>query len=330
LIRIKDANRFFERLNENLRALADMSTRHPLTPKMAAATVKRYVVDPAARVRLHDLVYDETEIAFARFQDRAFSASELLLQWPDELRTRVGKYDALCETLTSILIAGCFWGGPEHAQFWVNCLQRIANHPDVTGNFYERLLRLKRYPALRLMYAGGLAAIASENYGTLKSLLTGGRILDGGREHVFCTQVCPPAVIEKQIAQLLSGLERHHTPVSDHLNKQLRAALHGFLASEEQFQAAFDRFEYLLALVYVDLTRQDEASNGWWGPVGRFHWRKISYFPEEDIGGRVAKELDSQGSSWAPLKAGLFDGELERAKQAKTKYSAFLRSVHYW
>lgn len=59
VIQIRDANQFFEGLWEKVRALADLASPHPLSAKIAVATVKRYLVDPSAKIRLRDLVVEE-------------------------------------------------------------------------------------------------------------------------------------------------------------------------------------------------------------------------------------------------------------------------------
>src|SRR5439155_10183574 len=131
----------------------------------AAATIKRYILDPNARIRLHDLVHEETERVIAELTAAAFPA-QTNLQPAEEVQRRVAKYEALTETLRAILITGCYWGNQTHVPLWTGCLQRVAN---ATGsrNGLVYLLKLRRYPALVLLYAAGVASVAGEHYDTL-------------------------------------------------------------------------------------------------------------------------------------------------------------------
>ena len=45
---------------------------------------------------------------------------------------------------------------------------------------------------------------------------------------------------------------------------------------------------------------------------------------------KIGKELEAEGSNWPPLKAGLFGGVLDQAKEAKTKFDGFLSQIHWF
>jgi len=250
------------------------------------------------------------------------------LQPAEELAKRIAKYQALCETLISVMVTGCYWGNQQHAKLWVDCLERIAN-PAEGGGGLLYLLKLRRYPALLLLYAGGLAAVASANYETLAALLTQPKAKDDrGQEEALCSDVYPMAVIATDAGRLLPGLDRKYTPISDHLFEKLRVHLREYIPRDEEFQTVFDRFEYLLGLVHADINRR-QVENGWWGPVGCFRWRG-RHVPESEIMHKIGKELEAEGSNWPPLKAGLFGGVLDQAKEAKTKFDGFLSQIHWF
>jgi hypothetical protein len=326
VLHTKDANHLFESLREKVQALGDMAAPHPLSAKMAAATVKRYLVDPSAKIRLRDLVHEETEKLFAEISAPAFGA-QTQHHPAAELTERVEKYGALCETLVSIFVAGCYWGDDNTTKLWVASLQRIANTSESRGGLVY-LLKLRRYPALLLLYSAGLAAVAAGNYATLAAVLTKPKVRDDQNKNVaICSEVYPFSVMEKNVGHLLPGLDRHHTPVSDHLFDKLRGPLREFLPRDDDYQDAFDRFEYLLGLVHADLNRW-EVENGWWGPFGCFAWRGRHFDQEGHTSQKIAAEIEAEGAGWPLLKAGFFDGSLEQLKTAKTKFDGFLGKVH--
>lgn len=328
VLQTKDGNHFFESLLEKVQALRDLAAPHPLSAKMAAATVKRYLVDPSAKIRLRDLVHDETEKLFAEISAPAFGGQPQL-QPAQELTKRVEKYGTLCETLVSVFVAGCYWGDDNATKLWVGSLQRIAN-PTEAGGGLVYLIRLRRYPALLLLYSAGLASVAAGNFETLAAILTKPKAKDGQNKQVpICSDIHAHAVMEKGIGHLLPGLDRHHTPVSDHLFSTLRGPLREFIASDEDYQDTFDRFEYLFGLVHADLNRM-EWQTGWWGPVGCFAWRGSQFYQESRTSQKIGSEIEADSANWPLLKAGLFGGSVEQLKTAKANFDSFLNQCRFF
>lgn len=321
VLQTSDANYLFENLREKVQALADMDAPHPLSAKMAAAIVKRYVVDPSARIRLRDLVHEETEQLFAEISAPPFG-SQTQLDQPEEFRKRVERYEAHCEKLLSICVTGCYWGNEDTTKLWVAALQRIANPTGKDGS--GRLRGLYRYPALLLLYGAGLSAVAAGNFETMAAVLTKPQVRSDQNGNVpICSEIYPSAVMEKQVAKMLPGMSSRPTPTNEHLFSKLREPLREYLPDDEDYQDSFDRFEYLLGLVHADLNQQ-QWSNGWRGPIGCFAWRGTRHFQGGKTSQTIGGEIETAGESWPPLKAGLFGGSLEQARTAKRKFDAFL------
>jgi hypothetical protein len=328
VLQTKDANYLFESLREKVQALADLAAPHPLSAKMAAATVKRYLVDPSAKIRLRDLVHEETEKLFVEICAPAFGGQSQFSPG-EELTKRVDRYGALCEILLTIFVTSSYWGGEDTTKLLATSLQRIAN-PAESGGGSVYLLNLRRYPALRLFYGAGIAAHAAGNFSALAAILTKPRARDAhSKDQPIYAVIYPNAVMEKEVGHLLPGLARHHTPVSDHLYDTLRDPLREYLPRDEDYQDAFDRFEYLLGLIHANLV-QNEWENGWWGPVGCFAWRGMHFHQEGRVSQRIGAEIEAQGSNWPLLKAGLFGGSLDQLKVAKAKFDTFLGRINFW
>lgn len=329
VIQITDANRFFTSLNEKVRALDDTSASHPLSGKIAVATVKRYLADPSTRIRLHDLVHEETERVVSALTDAAFPA-QTNQQPVEEVRQRLAKYEAVTEALRSIFVTGCYWGESSHVSLWTASLQRIANAGEERAGLVY-LLELRKYPALVLLYAGGIAAIAGEHYDTLAALLTKAQVVDEtNQRQPICSEVYAIGVVATDVARQLPGLERHHTPISDHLYGLLREPMREFTPSDEDYQQTFDRFEYLLALVHADINRRQYEEDKLWGPAGRFAWRGRRMMSHAGIRKDMQDELESLGKEWPPIKAGLFGGSLDQAKHVKQQFDAFVSRLPFY
>jgi hypothetical protein len=134
----------------------------------------------------------------------------------------------------------------------------------------------------------------------------------------------PDNVMKKELAERLPGMERHHTPLNDHLQQVLREPLREYLPQEEYYQKCFDRFEYLFALVHADLREKQESSIT--GPLGCFLWRN-RHDPENHIAVEIELEIKDAGNNWPPLKVGLFDGSLERFRYLKQEFDSMIRGV---
>ncbi len=320
VLQTNDANHLFGTLLEKVQSLDDLHAPHPLSAKIAVATVKRYLVEPAAKIRLRDLIHEETERLFGELNAPDFRVNN---QTPhqQEFMRRVNKYDSLCETMIAMLVTGCHWGDEGATTLWTNAIQRIAiPTKSDEGSRYECWLMLRRYPTLLLIYGAGLASVASGNYGTLASILTKPKAFgDSDKKQDVCAVIYSSNIVEANCTKWLSNTGGQTISISQHIYAGLRGPLREYLPRDEDYQYAFDRFEYLYGLVVADMT-QWEQRGGWWGPVGSYI-RRIHSPP---IQKQIETEIHSEGVAWPLLKAGLFGGSLDQLTNSKTKFDLFL------
>jgi len=319
LIRISSADDFFRELASKVDSLEQLDSSHPVSAKLAAAIVKRLVVDPRYRIDLADLVNRETERVIPLLLPENFS-----LQGPvnaEELETRLARYGALAETLLAIFTTGCYWGTREHDDLWVRSLERSANPFGPVGGVMC-WINLKRYPTLFLMYAGGLAALAAGKYRTFLELLSKPKIRGIDSEEPLVSDVhAAGSVLDWNLARLLPSLERHKTPVSDLLFTVLREPLREFVPDDINYSRLFNRFEYMLALVFVDLSGRGRA------PVGRFMWNEGNFSRRRRVAVEIETELAAAGGDWPLLQAGFCGGSVERFTEVKAALDDHIRQV---
>jgi len=321
IVNVKDADTLFHTLFEKVRSLEDISAAHPLSAKLAVATVKRYLDDRSSKIRLGDLVFEETENLHRELNSSDFAPNETQRSENEVIR-RIDKYNSLCETLVAIMAAGCYYGESDVGTLWFSALQRIANANERLGGV-SYLLDLQKYPALLLLYAGGIAAVAAERYDTLSTLLTRTKVLENDEYKLITSIVYPERIISKELMNK-AKYGNNLTPVSDHLFEVLREALRRYVPIDKNYERVFDTFEYLFALVYAD-SEKWVIKDGWWGPVGAFLWRGSRYNVRDNYTpSRIEDEIENSNEDWLPIKGGLFGGSLLRAKEAKKKFDAFL------
>jgi hypothetical protein len=312
VIGISDADRFFDELHQKIASLASLDPPHPLSTKTAVATVKRLLSDERHRIDLNDLVMNEVERVMAATSDQQMPLSGSFGDVPQEIRRRLRQYEALTAVLLSLFATGGQWGGATQGGLWRTALERLANRSEAGG--LTLLIGLRRYPALLTLYAGGLAAVASSNFPMLRALLLAQLRRRSGDDSKLAAveRLYPQALLDSDVGSTcLTPGQRRHTPLNDHLFGVLRDTLRSVLPSDDEYAEQFDRFEYLLALVYVDLNLTPGRSASWC-PVGRFGWRD-RWDGEPPVLARLAWEAEAAGDEWPAIKSGLF-ASLDRFK----------------
>jgi hypothetical protein len=239
----------------------------------------------------------------------------------EELASRVGAYEELSAELSrSVALVG-HWSDDAGARLVGRLVGRLANALG-RSNGQVPWLKLDRYPALLAMYAAGIGAVAAGREELLAQILTCNGLLEQSRWTANVLVLYPGNVIDHRLAQQLPGLERRHTPVSDHLAEVLGPWLTDIEPDKKAFERTFDRFELLLGLFFYDLGAQRDR--GGWAPMGSFQWR---YRYGETIWDDLAKEIEDSGDGWPLLKAGSFGGSLERLQASSKAYFSLVASA---
>jgi hypothetical protein len=305
IIEIDSADAFFSEIAEKVKSITELAGQRPLTAATAVTTLKRYLPDPKYRIQLHDLIVEERERLYDKLFSDEFSAQKEFN--PEELTRRFRLYESTSKTLRDLIIAGCYFGERDQGPLWIESIERIASLPGPEAGL-SVWTDLRRYPALLLLYGGGLGALAAKRYGTLVDLLTKPRVRIGDREHPMLSRIDPTNILDARVIQMLPGMERKKTPMSQYLELLLRESLSYVIPDDRMFVQTFDRFEYLLAAVYMDLIERLQ-----WAPTGCFAWRyeMNDYSPAQ----LIAREIANEKENWAPLKAGMFGGSLARANE---------------
>ena len=290
-----------------------------MTLQAAVSLVKRYIVDERHRIQLTELFRQETENAYQKMGLEAFPTRPTSFDICD----RIMSYDQATTMLATILITGCHWGTEQHHRLWTRLLERIA-HPQETDGGVVSLLDLRRYPAFRLAFAAGIAAIEAGRYDTLYAILAGTKVAGRNRDE---RQPLPVAVYYQSVVQhpevlfpMFNGARRK-APLADHLFDSLRPLFLDLVPRDEEYEALYEKMEYLWALFHLSLGNDRD-----WVPMGRlvYKWRDSSNY-----GGvkEISDEIAAAKSEWPLLKAGLLNGSYEELQQKKQTVDQFMTVV---
>lgn len=320
-LRVESADEFFSDLNEKVLALEEHTRPHPLSVETAAATLKRYLPEPRHDIRYHDLLMREAEQVARETAGDRFSLSNPVSDVG--AASRIQDYEAVTEILCALFATACFWAEKRHEAVLTRIIEDLGNQPPMGGDTF--LLNLRRYPAFLLIYAGGIAAVANERYGALRTVLLDPLIRDYEKDKPAAVALVKHEVLHDRNAAVLPGIKGNQFALSQWLEARLRDSLRPVIASDKRYRWAFDRFEYLWGLIYADLAESPWADGKVRGPVGLFvrRWPDQLRAPHKAI----TQEIESAGVDWPLLRAGFFGGNLERLQMKKKGFDEFWRGL---
>ncbi len=280
----------------------DVIRRLFTSKKFVLERLKKFLVDPKHRIELHDLVTDQTEALKAGLSDIEFPVSGIPFS-KDQIIERLRLYESTTETMREIIVTGCYWGQAEQAHYWVDAIRRIAS-PNTKLLGDGVWFRLRLYPALLLLYSGGIASLARRepDYSIFQSLYSSADVGLGQGVRPLVESLNSWLILEDRFARELPGLARPQVvPICQYLHGLLRQSFRGLLPDDASYDECFNRFEYIVSLVHKDVvTYQPLTLPGlynWWG---------------KGAAERILEEARQQKGKWPPFQYGMFGRTLER------------------
>ena len=291
--------------------------------KRIRARLKRYLVSERERIRLRDLVSQETATLRHFLAETEFPSDVSVTS--EEVTRRLQVYETNAHVLVTIMSMGCFWGEGAHDSTWARIVEHVGNSAGGSSDSGPWIY-LRSYPALLMLYAGGLAALAEAKYSALKALLFEPRFAFADPEQAAQRMKASILLESKKAADSELNLGRG-TCFSARLYTYLRDPLREFVPFEADYDELFDRFEYLLALIWID-DNPESIKFDWVpteAPLGRFSWGP-SGDERMSISRIIAGEIAERGRDLPLLRAGFFGGSLQRLQAAQKRVDRLLAS----
>lgn len=221
-----------------------------------------------------------------------------------ELERQLADYDTDTDVLTALAATATFHGGSDADDLVLRAARRLAEPPRLTTVYQEVLANARRYPALRLVTAVGVAAVAAHREELLFPLLvqTSSATLELNDDAPLIWSLHPWRVFHSDLARLMPQYQPSSQPIwpaSRYLRASCRPALADF-TDDREYAAAFDRYELLRGMLEVKYTTAKRAALGEFAAL----WGTRAF----DAG-----EIDDQ---WPLVVAGAFDGDAEQARQS--------------
>lgn len=320
-IKINNADDFFEKLIELLGALNDIGQSSPLTAKAAQALVKKYLSEPKYKIKLHDLVIDETKSSASAYMSKYTMEGTFS---NEEFHERVKSYEASTEILCKLIMVGCYWSQDNHHNLWLETIKRIALSKHNVGGLTV-WLELQNYPAVLVLFSGLLGALAAQNYALFNSLASA-KIGSGRDKDAYVQRFLPVNMgVDRDVWQRLPGHDRRHSPLSDHILDVLSSNLMDFVVNQNECDDLFDRCEVLAAFVLADIGNTELDPEKVCFPPGRYAWRMRSYGSSSIRD--WFEEAKTQKEGWGPLQQGMFGGSYQRFSKLLECFDNFIRRI---
>ena len=266
---IATADEFFDDVAHKVFALEAFNAPHPLSAELAVATIKEFLADPKDRIRLDDLIGRELgrvldSIGAPEFATDVFSEATM----DDQVR----RYETACSTLVAMAFTAGRWSVGDQVDVWVDMIKTLGSRGKDRGGV-SLLIDLMLFPALLVLHAYGLGAIAGKHYQALGRLVTveidfGG--LTGKR--AAGDRLNAGALLRdgQGWAKKLWGYESSVHPLSDRVSDLLKLVANRSLRGETAFDRAFLTLELVLALGFGERISGDREGPNFWAPTGRY------------------------------------------------------------
>ncbi|MEW1881035.1 toll/interleukin-1 receptor domain-containing protein [Rhodococcus sp. NPDC080181] len=340
-------------------------------PAKLRELTKTFILDPTKRIELDDLIASETQRVLAELKstdrfplnvtaenaDRVERDQDLLIA---ELAT---DYWHLIEPLCwSLQVAARYATTGEQLTPWIRALRALHTFAAEMVGGRTVLIRLRYMPMLAYVVTSAVATVGDERWDNFRQLLiettvplrAGDTTVTSVAEAVdFYTPFAeagknaPSALayaaerdeytLESALAALRNqSITYRLQPTADWMCAMLRPVFAGQFADNDSYENAFDRAEIMLGLVTTDsisMFAQQNPDLSWLSGThwfGRSAWR-YKHSRTNPVH-EYAQLLDTAGTNFGPLKAGLFGGQKDRAKAAMKSYAEQLAKVSrgYW
>ncbi|ROP38977.1 toll/interleukin-1 receptor domain-containing protein [Saccharothrix texasensis] len=320
-------------------------------PAKLRRMTKDMILNSAKRIELDDLISQETQHILTAMRDEERFPIQRLEGTGEDQVVRCAEvaadYWQLAEPFCASLQVAARWGEGQALAPWVAGLRAIAGEALKSKSGMTALLELQHVPALIATFTAAFAATGQARWDNLKTLLVDTTVSQrygagrdplmqvenpwtpfGDMSHWLPSVVARVAKTGEEARTALKVFTGNHvgkyrTPVAEWLHTILQPHFADQYVDDTAYDDAFDRAEVMLGLISQDfdnaraVANSDQTREGRSVWFGRSTWR--GRYGSRAVG-IVASEVEVQGASWAPLEAGLFGGQLDRAVTAIKDY----------
>jgi hypothetical protein len=318
---------------------------------MLKQLTKDMLLDPSRRIEMDDLVSQEVQRLMAVLRDESRVAGPLTGS-NEETATQIAEaVDDMwkrTEPFCASLQVAARWGDADALLPWSAGIKSLLAAAVKQASGVEALLAQRYLPPTMSIMTASLSCGASQNWANLKALIVDPTVRDRYEQRATSlVDVTDPHKAFNGVSDwVINGIARatlmdnvdlreafeyyqggggkYYTPISEWTHKLLRPVFADQLPDDDTYDAEFDRAEVMLGVLAQDVTNVRFAANpdapkwgrAYWLGRATHRWRHMDATPATEL----LDELSIHGSKWGPVKAGLFGGEVDRARAAIEDY----------
>jgi hypothetical protein len=290
--------------------------------------VKELLSKDTSTIELHDFIVEELKIYLSLSGEDYFKVQEPSFQ--DELMKRILKYEEISSDLAIMTACIAYWAKGSHMPLLQKIFSRMTDRLIESKTGSIRWLQLRWFPLINVFYYAGISAVENKQYDVLNNIFSM-KITSYSDKVVSFAQAMGECLLEftrQELFKNLPGYEGKRVPMNEYLFKIIQPKLDDILFIGKNYEKSFDEFEVLFALAVVNIRMQNGESV--WGPVGRFGWKHFSFNQDSAPLNRIINEGLSQKQNWAPLKAGLFNGDFQQFENVAGKYKELIDKLQWY
>jgi hypothetical protein len=294
LTKIQSADKLFEEVTENIKALENNYAENPLSAKIALARVKKYLTKEEFTISLSDIVHNLIEETYKKLDsiDRPHPTDKTIKQLIET------QFQYLAPIIPTI-IEGGYWSKLYQSKVWIGAIKRIGTPKELIGANYNVWTQSTLLPLVTLRYVFGIACLANENWPLLKASFD----IKFSKRHTRDIETISKVshiwrVFNADFIRTAYG-QRYYTPMSELLFKELRKHFTGVIPDDKDYEDLFDYYEYISCLVFL---REDQND---YPPIGRFGWKDRQF-----INYKIS-EFQKHGDNHELIQAGLISSKDE-------------------
>ena len=291
------------------------------------ADTKEYVAEPKYRVKLADLMAGTVKNIID-----ALDSAKMPVRTGEvdvEFIRQIEQYESIVEPLIRVVGVLGRWASDNTVDTVTATIRAMVGYANKERSGLTVLLNLRSYPAVLLTTGYGIGLVDAHRWSALHRLLSE---TIHNPDHADPSRVVDSLFLnawagyDHRLWQMVEGMERHKTPLSDRLCDLFGQWSTSFTAIVPDYEELYETWEIAGCLVYAEKYAESELSDsvagnlkwGTWVPFGRSAWHTRT---RERI-------LDRLGGS--ELNANLLDAGFCRGDKAvfHNAVKAYLQICH--
>jgi SIR2-like domain len=215
VVPITDADTFFKGLRDRVETLSQSREENPLSTELLVDTTKRYLTKSEYRIRLDELLEQETERLIAHLDSSDFAPDR---PWDQNVfRKRVQNYESITEPLARMIGVLGRWGDDSELSIVVDIVRSLYRNAEKLTAGLNLYVYIRSYSAVLIFTAYALGLTRAGRWTALHRLFSAS-IDRNYKEPKRAIEVLFLGTwIDDRTWKQIDGRETLKTPLSDHL-----------------------------------------------------------------------------------------------------------------